>query len=163
VRNEAEYVEFAEASVERLRSTAFLMCRDWHLAQDLTQITLTKVYLAWARVSRAGNVDAYARKVLIRAYLDHVRRRSSGEVVTATLPETARDDTQDLRLTLLDALALLPPRDRAIVVLRYWEDYSVERVAEVLGVPVSVVTTQTTRSLAKLRRLLSPDQVELFA
>ena len=163
MRNEAEYVEFAEASVERLRSTAFLMCRDWHLAQDLTQITLTKVYLPWARVSRAGNVDAYARKVLIRAYLDHVRRRSSGEVVTATVPETARDDTQDLRLTLLDALALLPPRDRAIVVLRYWEDYSVERVAEVLGVPVSVVTTQTTRSLAKLRRLLSPDQVELFA
>jgi RNA polymerase sigma-70 factor (sigma-E family) len=163
VRNEAEYVEFAEASVERLRSTAFLMCRDWHLAQDLTQITLTKVYLAWARVSRAGNVDAYARKVLMRAYLDHVRRRSSGEVVTATLPESARDDAQDLRLTLLDALALLPPRDRAIVVLRYWEDYSVERVAEVLGVRVSVVTTQTTRSLAKLRRLLSPDQVELFA
>jgi RNA polymerase sigma-70 factor (sigma-E family) len=165
VKNETDFVEFAEASVERLRSTAFMMCRDWHLAQDLTQSALTKLYVVWKRAAQSDSVEAYARKVLLRTYLDHLRRRSSSEWTVAVLPEPSGpgQDTHALRLTMLDALGMLPARDRAIVILRYWEDYSVERVADVLDIPDSVVKTQTKRSLLKLRDLLSDDQFALFA
>jgi RNA polymerase sigma-70 factor (sigma-E family) len=167
VMGEADFVTFAGVSTRRLRSTAFGMCRDWHLAQDLTQVTLVKLYAGWARASKADSLEAYAHTTLLRTYLDHRRRRSSTEHTVAmpvealaTVPE--HHDTADLRLTMLDALAQLPPRDRAILVLRFWEDRSVERVAEVLGVPVAVVKTQTRRSLAKLRELLGAQQYELY-
>jgi DNA-directed RNA polymerase specialized sigma24 family protein len=116
MRDDSEFSEFAETAVTRLRQTAFLLSRDWHLAQDLTQITLAKVYLKWRRVE---DPHAYAKKTLLRAFLDHRRRRSSEEVAVAELPETsAAGDQPDLRLTLFEALGHLPPRDRAIVVLR---------------------------------------------
>jgi len=161
--HDSEFEEFARASVERLRSSAFMMCRDWHLAQDLTQTALTKVYVAWRRAAQADNTFAYAQKILFRAYLDHRRRRSSTEAVDGQLPEVARGGTLDLRLTMLDALSRLPRRDRAIVILRYFEDYSVEQTAEILNLTISVVKTQTRRALARLRELLAPDQLALFA
>ena len=89
------------------------------------------------------------------------RRRSSTETATAVIHDSGYRHHPDLRLTMLDALGRLSPRDRAIVILRYFEDYSVEQVAEVLDVPVSVVKSQTRRSLAKLRELLG-DQLVLF-
>jgi RNA polymerase sigma factor (sigma-70 family) len=79
------------------------------------------------------------------------------------LPEPAYRDSPELRLTMLDALGRLPARDRAIVILRYFEDYSVEQVAEVLEIPGSVVKSQTRRSLSKLREALSAEQFALFA
>lgn len=162
-----DFVAFAQAAAPRLRRTAFLMCRDWHLAQDLTQITLAKMYVSWRRTSHAANIDAYSRKVLLRALLDHQRRRSTTEFVTATLPETpasgpADGHGSDLRLTLLDALGSLPARDRAIVVLRYWEDQSVESVADLLGISTSVVKTQSARSLTRLRKLLDDSRADLL-
>jgi RNA polymerase sigma-70 factor (sigma-E family) len=167
VTGEADFVTFAGASTRRLRSTAFGMCRDWHLAQDLTQVTLAKLYVGWGRVSQADNVEAYAHTTLLRTYLDHRRRRSSTEHTVAVPVEVLagvaqQRDTADLRLTMRDALARLPARDRAILVLRFWEDHSVERVAELLGVPVGVVKSQTRRSLAKLRELLAAQQYELY-
>jgi RNA polymerase sigma-70 factor (sigma-E family) len=163
VRDDREFVEFARASAERLRTTAFMLCRDWHLAQDLTQTALTRLYVGWRRAAQADNLIAYAQKVLLRAYLDHRRRRSSTEAATGMLHEDGYRHNPDLRLTMLDALALLPARDRAIVILRYFEDYSVEQVADVLDVPVGVVKSQTRRSLAKLREVLAADQLALFA
>jgi RNA polymerase sigma factor (sigma-70 family) len=139
-----------------------MLCRDWHLAQDLTQTALTKLYLGWRKAAAADNVVAYAQKILLRAYLDHRRRRSSSESVTGTLVDAGYRQNPDLRLTMLDALAQLPPRDRAIIILRYFEDYSVEQTASVLDVPASVVKSQTKRSLAKLRELLAADQLALF-
>jgi RNA polymerase sigma-70 factor (sigma-E family) len=165
--SDADFVTFAGASTRRLRSTAFGMCRDWHLAQDLTQTTLAKLYVGWGRASQADSVEAYAHTTLLRTYLDHRRRRSSTEH-TSSLPTDAvpaagvHHDSPDLRLTMLDALAQLPVRDRAIVILRFWEDCSVERVADVLDIPVGVVKTQTRRSLAKLRELLSAEQYVLY-
>ncbi|MFI5938323.1 SigE family RNA polymerase sigma factor [Actinoplanes sp. NPDC051494] len=158
-----DFETFARASAERLRTTAFMLCRDWHLAQDLTQTTLTKVYVSWRKVSQADNPVAYAQKILFRAYLDHRRLRSSTETVTAEFEEIARSASPDLRLTMLEALAQLSPRDRAIVILRYFEDYTVGQTAEVLNLPDSVVKTQTRRALAKLRELLTPDHMALFA
>ena len=158
-----EFAEFATAHAERLRNTAFMLCRDWHLAQDLTQTALTKLFLGWRRASQADNLVAYAQKILFRAYLDHRRRRSSSEVVPGVLQEPAYRQSPELRLTMLDALGRLPARDRAIVILRYFEDYPVEQVADVLEIPVSVVKSQTRRSLVKLRELLGADRPALFA
>ena len=158
-----DYTAYAQARVVRLRQRAYLLCRDWHLAQDLTQTALTRLYLGWRQARQADNLLAYAQKILLRAYLDHRRRRSTSEAVTGVIHDAGYRHHPDLRLTMLDALAGLSPRDRAIVILRYFEDYSVEQVAEVLDVPVSVVKTQTRRSLAKLREVLAEDQLALFA
>jgi len=154
-----DFVEYARASGAQLRRTAYLLCRDWDLAADLTQTTLARMFVHWKRISRRENPHAYARQVLSRVFLDHHRLKRSHEVVTsafADAPEVARDT--DLRLTLVDALARIPPRDRAIVVLRYWEDLSIDSVAEILGLPAGTVKSQSARSLAQLRQLLGPGQ-----
>ena len=155
-----EFTAFVAATAPGLRRTAYLMTRDWHLAQDLTQIALAKMYSAWPRLWKTANLPAYARKVLLNALFDQRRRRSDGELVVADLPDRAGrrpDDGAELQVALLDALASLPVRDQAIVVLRHWEDQSVETVAEILGVSVSVVKMQNMRSLARLRAILGED------
>jgi RNA polymerase sigma-70 factor (sigma-E family) len=160
---DAEFAEFAAAAALRLRRTAFLLCHDWHNAEDLTQTALAKTYVAWRRVWRTGNPEAYTRKILLRGFLDQQRRRSSSELIVAELPDRSRLESNDLRLTLLEALRRLPPRDRAIVVLRYWEDHSLETTAELLELPIATVKQQSSRSLAKLRLLLEDERVALFA
>jgi len=160
---DAEFAEFAGASALRLRRTAFLLCHDWHLAEDLTQTALAKTYVAWRRVLQTGNPEAYTRKILLRVFLDQQRRRSASELVLSELPEGGQQEHSELRLTLLEALRRLPPRDRAIVVLRYWEDHSLETTADMLELPVTTVKQQSSRSLAKLRMLLQDDRVALFA
>jgi len=160
---EADFVEFAHAVAPRLRRAAFLMCQDWHLGQDLVQITLAKMFVSWKRISRMGNIEAYSRKVLYRVLIDHRRIRGNQEVVTATGLEHVWEQPVALRLTLIQALAVLPARDRAIVVLRYWEDQSVEAVSEVLGISTAQVKTRSMRALARLRELLGDARAELLA
>jgi RNA polymerase sigma-70 factor (sigma-E family) len=158
VRDDDEFVAFVERSGSRLRDTAFWLCRDWSLAQDLTQTTFIKVYLSWRRIRR-DDPYLYCKQVLLRTYLDHKRLKSSTEVQTDVLPDRpAAADATELRLTLLDALGQLSPRDRAIVVLRYWEDHSVQTVAELLGLSPGVVKVQSMRALASLRALLGEDE-----
>lgn len=155
-----EFAAFVAAATPRLRRTAYLMCRDWHLAQDLTQLTLAKMYASWPRIWRTANLDAYSRRVLLNAVFDLRKRRSHTEVVLADLPEHAGPSgpaAADLHITLMRALATLPVRDQAIVVLRHWEDHSVDTVAEILGVSASVVKTQSMRALGRLRDLLGED------
>ena len=120
-----DFDEFVRATGTRLLRTAVLLCGDPHLAEDLTQTTYAKVYVNWRRVTRADNPVAYTRSVLVRTYLSHRRRRSTSEMPIETLPETpgTADDTA-LRMDLLAALAQLAPADRAVLVLRYWEDLS---------------------------------------
>jgi len=154
-----EFTAFAAAVAPRLRRTAYLMCRDWHLAQDLTQTTLAKMYASWPRVGHQ-NVEAYSRRVLMNVLFDQRKRRSDGEVVLAELPEAAAgqpDGSAELHVVLMAALAALPVRDRAIVVLRHWEDLSVDTVAKIVGVSTSVVKMQSARSLSRLRQLLGED------
>jgi len=160
VARDAEFTAFATAAAPRLRRTAYLMCRDWHLAQDLTQVTLAKMYASWRRIWRTADLEAYSRRVLMNAVFDQKRRRSDSEVALAEFPDSAevpRDGAAELRMALIDALMTLPVRDRAIVVLRHWEDQSVESVARILGVSVSVVKAQNARSLSRLRALLGED------
>ncbi len=105
---DAEFVDFAAASALRLRRTAFLLCHDWHTAEDLTQTALAKTYVAWRRVRATGNPEAYTRKILLRSFLDQQRRRSSTELVLPVLPESGWQEHSELRLTLLEALRRLP-------------------------------------------------------
>jgi RNA polymerase sigma-70 factor (sigma-E family) len=157
---DADFAEFAATATPRLRRTAYLLCRDWHLAEDLTQLTLAKMYASWGRISRAANVEAYSRRVLLNAIFDQRKRRSDSELVVAELPDRPGDPTAptvELHVILMRALATLPVRDQAIVVLRHWEDQSVDTVAEILGVSASVVKMQSMRALSRLRELLGED------
>jgi RNA polymerase sigma-70 factor (sigma-E family) len=158
--DDEEFAEFAQAHAERLRTTAYMMCRDWHLAQDLTQTTLAKMYASWPRIWQAGNLEAYSRRVLLNLVFDQRKRLSATELVLADLPERPAlrpDGAADLHVALLDALATLPVREQAIVVLRHWEDRSVETVADILGVSASVVKMQSSRALGRLREVLGEE------
>ncbi|MFI1991891.1 SigE family RNA polymerase sigma factor [Actinoplanes sp. NPDC020271] len=158
-----EFARFAQTIRQRLHSSAYQLCRDWHLAQDLTQATLTKLYLSWDRALDTENLPAYAQKVLFRTYVDYRRRRSSTESTTGELREAEYSMDLDLRITMMGALRRLPDRDRAIVVLRYFADHSVEQVAAELDVPITVVKSQTRRSLIKLKHMLLRDRSLLLA
>jgi RNA polymerase sigma-70 factor (sigma-E family) len=152
---EDEFVQFAEAASARLRRTAFLLCGDWHTAEDLTQTTLAKVFAAWRRINRRDAVNAYAMRTLMNTYLAESRRKRPGEVLTEQLPEPRVDGpSPELRMAVLEALAMLPPKARAVVVLRYWEDQSVDQTAALLGCSPGNVKSQSARALDKLRLLL---------
>jgi RNA polymerase sigma-70 factor (sigma-E family) len=156
-----EYAEFAGARAGYLyRSACLLTAGDTYLAEDLVQETLGRLYVNWGRVSRANNPAGYAQTVLTRTFLTHQRRRSSTERATDVLPESAvpSDGTDvTMRLTLVEALAQLPPKDRAVVVLRYWEDRSIEETAGAMNVTSAAVRSRCLRALARLRVLLGEE------
>jgi RNA polymerase sigma-70 factor (sigma-E family) len=152
---DAEFVEFAEVAAPRLVRTAYWLCGNWHTAEDLTQTTLAKVFVSWRRISRRDAVHGYAMRTLFNTYLSENRRPSSGEVLVGDLPESpTQPSSPETRMAVLDALATLPPRARAVVVLRYWADYSVEETAAILGCSLGNVKSQSARALDKLRLLL---------
>jgi RNA polymerase sigma-70 factor (sigma-E family) len=151
---EAEFRSFVAARWARLLRTAYLLTGDLHDAEDVLQVTLERLYVAWGRLGPDDNVDAYTRRILVNSNFSRVRRRRFTEWPTSSLPErpTADPTVQaDERAALLAALVSLPPRQRAAVVLRYWEDLSEAQVADVLGCSVGNVKSQTSRGLAKLR------------
>ncbi|KUL69706.1 MULTISPECIES: SigE family RNA polymerase sigma factor [unclassified Streptomyces] len=157
-----EYARFAAARAGHLyRSACLLTAGDTHLAEDLVQEALGRIYVRWGRISRVDNPAAYAQTVLTRVFLAHQRRRSSTERATDTIPDRAAADgghgDLPLRLTLLQALARLPTKDRAVVVLRYWEDRSVEETADVMNASSAAVRTRCTRALGRLRELLGEE------
>ncbi|AZQ37077.1 SigE family RNA polymerase sigma factor [Streptomyces cyaneochromogenes] len=163
-----EYAEFAAARAGHLyRSACLLTAGDTHLAEDLVQETLGRIYVRWGRVSRVDNPAGYAQTVLTRAFLAHQRRRSSTERATDAIPDRAASHggpgDLPLRLTLLQALSGLPAKDRAVIVLRYWEDRSVEETADALNASSAAVRTRCTRALGRLRELLGEDLGEYAA
>ena len=152
---EEEFVEFAGAVSARLQGMAFLLCGDWHTAEDLVQATLVKVFVSWRRIRRQETAHAYATRTLVNTYLAHKRLRRTGEIPTSELPERAAElPALETRMVVLAALATLPPRGRAVVVLRYWADLSVDQVAAVLGCSPGAVKSQSARALGKLRGVL---------
>ncbi|MGW4086733.1 SigE family RNA polymerase sigma factor [Streptomyces sp. NPDC004822] len=163
-----EYARFAAARAGHLyRSACLLTAGDTHLAEDLVQEALGRIYVRWGRISRVDNPAGYAQTVLTRVFLAHQRRRSSTERATDTFPDRAAPDGDHgdlpLRLTLLQALARLPAKDRAVVVLRYWEDRSVEETADVMNASSAAVRTRCTRALGRLRELLGEELGEYAA
>ena len=161
-----EFVAYYAARAGNLRNTAYLLCGDWHLAEDLTQITFTKLYRAWRRIQRHEVLDQYARRVLLRAFLDERRRPWRREMATvpgsSTLDRIASDDAApDERMLLDTALSRLSARHRAVLVLRFWDDLSVEQVADILRCSTGTVKSQTSRGLAALRAVLGTGQLDL--
>jgi RNA polymerase sigma-70 factor (sigma-E family) len=153
---EAAFRDFVVTRMEPLRRTAYLLCRDWHTADDLVSTTAVKLYRHWHRVQGVENPDGYARRVLLRCWLDEQRRPWRRERVTDAVPDRPAPE-QDIpsRLTVLNLLAALPARKRAILVLRFYCDLSVEETAEILGCAAGTVKSQTTRGLDLLRTALA--------
>ncbi|GLZ31487.1 RNA polymerase sigma24 factor [Lentzea sp. NBRC 105346] len=155
-----EFGEYVDARALVMRRTAFLLCGDWHRAEDIVQNALAKLYVAWPRVQRSGTVDAYARKVLVRAAVDESRRGFfRRERAVRDLPDTAVSPASP-DLDVRRALAALPSGQRTVVVLRYWEDLSVGEVARLLGRTEGTVKSQAAKGLAALRSLLGDPALE---
>ena len=155
------FVEFAEAASPRLRRMAFLLCGDWHTAEDLLQTTLAKVFVSWHKIRRQDAVYAYATRTLVNTYLADKRQKRAGEILTSRLPECLVEaPALETRMVVLDALATLPPGGRAVVVLRYWADLSVEQTAAALGCSPGNVKSQSARALDKLRAVLGEAMAE---
>jgi RNA polymerase sigma-70 factor (sigma-E family) len=153
---EAELHSYVEARYLHLRRTAYLLCGDWYRAEDIVQTALARVVAA-ARRRSIENLDAYARTVLARVYLDERRRlpwRREGPLADAA-ESPQPDSDQALSLTVLAALRTLPPRQRAAVVLRYWEDRSTEETAQALGVSPGTVKSQCAKAMTTLRGTLA--------
>ncbi|MBO3749480.1 SigE family RNA polymerase sigma factor [Streptosporangiaceae bacterium NEAU-GS5] len=153
---DAEFTEYVTAKALWLRKVAYLLCGDWYTADDLVQSAITKLYTNWHRAGRAHNLDGYARTTLVNTFLAEQRSPWKRWVVLhdvntrSVASEKDTDEALDLRV----ALAELPPRQRATVVLRYFCDLSVDEAAQTLGCSPGNVKSQTARGLDTLRRIL---------
>ena len=160
-------VEFAAMFAGRasaLRRTAYLLCGDWHRAEDLTQTAFVKCYAAWGRLREPAAVDAYLRSTLLHTFFDDDKRLwRRRERATEELPETGStpSDASEDRMVMLQALAVVPPRQRACLVLRFYDDLSVEETAAVLGCSTGTVKSNTARGLDALRRVLGDSVPDL--
>jgi len=156
---DAEYCEYVAARLSSLRRLAAVLCDDWQRADDLVQVTLTKLYVHWGRARAADHPDAYARTVLIHEFL---QERRSPWVKRVSLVGRVSDSPaavvdHDVVLDLRTAVAALPARQRATLVLRFYCDLNVDRCAEVLGCSPGTVKSQTARALETVRRALGPE------
>lgn len=157
-----DFPAFVAASSAQLYRTACLLTGgDTHLAEDLVQETLVSVCLRWGKRRDIGNPVGYAQRTLVNTFISMRRKRSNGEQPDERpVADTAVGMDIDLRLTLLAALARMPELDRAVLVLRYWEDRSVEDTAQMLGLGANTLRTRASRALGRLRELLGADFLE---
>jgi RNA polymerase sigma-70 factor (sigma-E family) len=158
-RDEQEFAEFFVARRDAVRRSAFLLCGDWHRADDLAQTAFVSLHRHWRKIRDKGALDAYVRRTLVRAVIDESRRPWRRERFTDEVPETtigAPDigDAVATRSALLAALREVPPRQRAVLVLRFLEGLDVSGVAAALGCTEGTVKSQTARGLATLRATL---------
>lgn len=163
-RDVTEFSEYAAARWGSLFRTAYLLTGDHGLAEDLMQTALIKCYVAWPRLRASESADAYVRKALTNTYISWRRKKSWGrEHPTDELPDSGVGDNTvgvPVRQVVMTALQQLAPKQRAVVVLRFYEDLGVEQVANTLGCSTGTVKSQTSDALAKLRNILG-DAVEL--
>jgi RNA polymerase sigma-70 factor (sigma-E family) len=149
--------DFVATRSTRLLRTAYLLTHDRALAEDLVQTSLAKAWFSWGRIE--GRPEAYVRRIMVNTYSSWWRRRWNGEEATADLPERGagqgfrpgEDVSVDDRTDLWRALARLPRRQRAVVVLRFYEDLSEAETAEIMQCSMGTVKSQASRALARLR------------
>ncbi len=160
-----DFLEFAAARGGHLYKTAYLLTGgDSHLAEDLVQEALSRMFVRWRRLCRLENPAGYAQTVLVNTFLSLRRRRSSRERVTDEFPDLAVSDTDPvLRLTMLQALQQVSPQDRAVLVLRFWEDRSVEETASALNLSSTAVRSRSHRALGRMRAILGDAFAERLA
>lgn len=152
-----QFREYFAARRDTVRRTAYMLCGDWHWADDLTQAAFMRLAVSWGKVRDRQALDAYVRTCLMRSYFADLRkvwRRRERSV--AELPDfAAPSDGTDQRAAFLAALRRLPPRQRAVLVCRYYQDLDVAATAQTLGCSEGTVRSQAARGLAKLRDLLA--------
>jgi RNA polymerase sigma-70 factor (sigma-E family) len=155
---EAEYTDYVHARLPWLRRIAYRLTQDWQLADDLTQEAVTSLYTHWNRARDASSTDGYARTILVRAFIAGRRSAWTRHVqLDGDYPEHAASATDyDALLDVRDALAALPPRQRATLVLRYCYGLPVDQTAKELGCSEGTVKSQTAKGLTALRRALAP-------
>jgi RNA polymerase sigma-70 factor (sigma-E family) len=161
---EDDFRAFVRARTTALLRTAYLLTGDRHLAEDLVQDALARTHRAMRRFTDVGHFEAYARVALYHLHVSRWRRERSRESVAGDLtavedPVTDHAARVSLRVSLEQALRLLTPRQRAVLVLRFFEDQSEAQAAEALGCTVGTVKSQTSKALARLRSL-APELVE---
>ncbi|WDZ85063.1 SigE family RNA polymerase sigma factor [Micromonospora cathayae] len=155
--SEQEYTEYVTARLPALHRLAYALCGNADEADDLVQEAVTRLYQRWARVSRAERVDAYVRTVVVRLFIDGRRRgwwRVRLSAAPPDPPPVPADPGVEDRTVLRTALGRVPPRQRAVLVLRFLHDLPVEEVAEILGCSSGTVKSQTAHGLAAMRRQL---------
>lgn len=158
-QREREYREYVHARSDALMRTAYLLTGNRADAEDLMQTTLVKTYQAWSRIEHRGAVDSYVRRTMVNAQTSWWRRRRLHFTPLDDVGnehsryDAPRDDAEDQAMsdTVWATLATLPPRQRAAVVLRYYEDLSEAETARVMGVSVGTVKSTTARALSRLR------------
>jgi RNA polymerase sigma-70 factor (sigma-E family) len=158
--DEADFIQYAESARGRLRQVAYLLCGDWDRAEDATQDALARLYSRWPRIDRTVGLRTYAHRTVVSAVIDGAKRpwrreRVTPQPVDETAPDRRRNAPVEDRLVIAEALATLPDRQRACVVLRYFEDLTVRETAKTLRVAEGTVKSQTARGLESLRRALS--------
>jgi RNA polymerase sigma-70 factor (sigma-E family) len=162
--DEEEFRRFVAARIEMLRNLAYLNCGNWQVAEDAVSTCLAKLYVRWGKVT---SPERYATRMVIRAVVDETRRPWRRErSASHLLPEVTQPDASDAvdeAMRMRHALRQLPPGQRAVLVLRYYADFSVDEAAEVLGRSPGTITSQTVRGLANLRRLLAAEDIALHA
>lgn len=159
---EEEFREFVAARSSALLRTAYLLTGDWATAEDLLQTALTKTYLAWKRLGTIDAVEPYTRRIMVNTATSWWRRRWHGERPTEVLPERAGPDQHEVALQrdlVWRHVRALPARQRAVLVLRFYEDLSEAQTAEMLEISPGTVKSQTARALATLRRRLGAEGV----
>ena len=147
-----------------LQRTAHLLTGDPHAAQDLVQNTLAKLYQHWDRVRRADNVDAYARTTLVNEYRTAwrrpLRRREQTMQVVPDVPALQPPEYDGSSAAVWHFVCTLPPKQRTVIVLRFWEQLTEAEIADLMGISVGTVKSQSSRALASLRAAL-PHHPEL--
>jgi RNA polymerase sigma-70 factor (sigma-E family) len=158
-RDEQDFAEYFAARRDAVRRSAYLLCGDWHRADDLAQTAFVALHRRWRKIRDRGALDAYVRRTLVRAMIDESRRPWRRERFVDELPETPRQDGEigdavATRSALLDGLRAVPPRQRAVLVLRFLEGLDVTATAAALKCSEGTVKSQTARGLTALRTAL---------
>jgi RNA polymerase sigma-70 factor (sigma-E family) len=165
-REEQEFAEYFVARREAVRRMAYMMCGDWHRADDLAQTAFIALHRHWRKVRDKGALDAYVRRTLTRAVIDESRRPWRRERTTEELPDVPVDSGEvanavATRQTLLAGLQKVPPKQRAVLVLRFLEGLDVAGVADVMKCSEGTVKSQSARGLEALREALGGELDDL--
>jgi RNA polymerase sigma-70 factor (sigma-E family) len=156
---EERFRAWAAPRIGRLHRAAYLLCGDWHEAEELVQDALARAFAHWGRVEASNNADAYVRKILVNEAKQRWRRNrkppAARQQDAIIVPDGAHE--RAVRAELMEALRRLPTRQRAAVVLRYFEQLSEAKTAEALGCSLGTVKSTTHRAVAALRLILTPE------
>jgi RNA polymerase sigma-70 factor (sigma-E family) len=166
VEDPSDFDSFVHARTPALLRSAYLLTGDQHLAEDLVQSALARTHRAWKGLHEAGNAEAYTRKTMYHLQISWWRRRRVAESFTGSVPDVAargdRTELVALRISVRQALAKLTPKQRAVLILRFFDDLSEAQAAEMLGVTVGTIKSQTARALARLREI-APELSDSYA